>query len=214
MTIELNAKKGKNGGRVTVTDEQGHVGGEKELQKLLGPIDRSLYQSLFSFGQRDLAMVDEVNRARWQQHLQQIGAVGSNRWAQLVNDFQTHADKIYKPRGRKWPLDQDLRQHELITEKINKSREKYDEYQNLQEQLKKLQEQLPAKQASLKKLDDKLERLTHLHQVWPVYVGWQKNHQIKEETDNSLNDEQITAVQRLQVKEKELSVNNKITSNG
>ncbi len=76
----IKRQRGRNGGKVSVTDSQGRQGDEQELKQLLGPMDRSLYQALFSFSQRDLTAVDELNRDEWQQHLQQLGAVGSAQW--------------------------------------------------------------------------------------------------------------------------------------
>ncbi len=59
LLVEINGhdyaikrQRGRNGGKVSVTDSQGRQGGEQELKQLLGPMDRSLYQALFSFGQR------------------------------------------------------------------------------------------------------------------------------------------------------------------
>ena len=69
LLVEINGhdyvikrQRGRNGGKVSVTDSQGRQGGEQELKQLLGSMDRSLYQALFSFGQRDLAAVDGLNR--------------------------------------------------------------------------------------------------------------------------------------------------------
>src|SRR5699024_12324639 len=64
------------------------------FRSLLGSMDRLLYQALFSFGQRDLTAVDELNRDEWQQHLQQLGAVGSAQWDQLIDQYQKQADHL------------------------------------------------------------------------------------------------------------------------
>ncbi|MBD5807373.1 ATP-binding protein [Limosilactobacillus walteri] len=199
----IQRRKGKNGGKVTVTGPNGQQGGEAELQKLLGTMDRSLYQALFSFGQRDLAAVDEVDRSHWQQHLQQLGAVGSDHWAPLLDQYQKHADHLYKPRGRKWPLNQDLQQYAALTEKINQAREKYQRYQKLRTQLRTAQTQLADTKQKLAKQEPRSKELAHLQQVWPVYEQWRKN-QPSDQSPIYLSDEQITTAQKLQVREKEL----------
>lgn len=199
----IKRQRGRNGGKVSVTDSQGRQGGEQELKKLLGPIDRSLYQALFSFGQRDLTAVDELNRDEWQQHLQQLGAVGSAQWDQLIDQYQKQADHLYKPRGRKWPLNQDLHQYADLTDKINRARGKFHRYQDLQADLKTNKEKLQQAQAELKKQQPLLQKLEHLQQLWPVYHEWQSSHQTRPLADY-LTDRQVTTAQELQVREKEL----------
>lgn len=210
LLVEINGhdyvikrQRGRNGGKVSVTDSQGHQGGEQELKQLLGPMDRSLYQALFSFGQRDLTAVDELNRDEWQQHLQQLGAVGSAQWDQLIDQYQKQADHLYKPRGRKWPLNQDLHQYANLTDKINQARGKFHRYQDLQADLKTNKEKLRQTQAELQKQQPLLQKLEHLQQLWPVYHEWQHSHQTRPIADY-LTDQQVTMAQELQVREKEL----------
>ena len=210
LLVEINGhdyvikrQRGRNGGKVSVTDSQGRQGGEQELKQLLGPMDRSLYQALFSFGQRDLTAVDELNRDEWQQHLQQLGAVGSAQWDQLINQYQKQADHLYKPRGRKWPLNQDLHQYADLTDKINRARGKFHRYQDLQADLKTNKEKLRQTQAELQKQQLRLQKLAHLQQLWPVYHEWQSSHQTRPLADY-LTDQQVTMAQELQVREKEL----------
>ena len=210
LLVEINGhdyvikrQRGWNGGKVSVTDSQGRQGGEQELKQLLGPMDRSLYQALFSFGQRDLTAVDELNRDEWQQHLQQLGAVGSAQWDQLINQYQKQADHLYKPRGRKWPLNQDLHQYANLTDKINQARGKFHCYQDLQADLKTNKAKLRQAQAELQKQQSLLQKLAHLQQLWPVYYEWQSSHQTRPLADY-LTDQQVTMAQELQVREKEL----------
>ena len=210
LLVEINGydyvikrQRGRNGGKVSVTDSQGRQGGEQELKQLLGPMDRSLYQALFSFGQRDLTAVDELNRDEWQQHLQQLGAVGSAQWDQLINQYQKQADHLYKPRGRKWPLNQDLHQYADLTDKINRARGKFHRYQDLQANLQANKEKLQQAQAELQKQQPLLQKLEHLQQLWPVYHEWQSSHQTRPLADY-LTDQQVATAQELQVREREL----------
>ncbi len=210
LLVEINGRdyvikrqRGRNGGKVSVTDSQGRQGGEQKLKQLLGPMDRSLYQALFSFGQRDLTAVDELNRDEWQQHLQQLGAVGSAQWDQLIDQYQKQADHLYKPRGRKWPLNQDLHQYADLTDKINRARGKFHRYQDLQADLKTNKEKLRQAQAELQKQQPLLQKLEHLQQLWPVYHEWQSSHQTRPLADY-LTDQQVTTAQELQVREREL----------
>ena len=210
LLVEINGhdylikrQRGQNGGKVSVTDSQGRQGGEQELKQLHGTMDRSLYQALFSFGQRDLTAVDELNRDEWQQHLQQLGAVGSVQWDQLISQYQKQSDHLYKPRGRKWPLNQDLHQYADLTDKINRVRNKFQRYQDLQANLQANKEKLRQAQAELKKQQLLLQKLEHLQQLWPVYHEWQHSHQTRPLADY-LTDQQVATAQELQVREKEL----------
>lgn len=199
----IKRQRGRNGGKVTITDSQGHQGGEQELGKLIGTMNRSLYQVLFSFGQRNLAAIDEINRADWQQYLQQLGAVGSAQWDQLIDQYQKDADHLYKPRGRKWPLNQDLHHYADLTDKINHARGKFQRYQDLQADLKSNQKILQQARTELIHQKPVLQQLEHLRQLWPVYHEWQNNQQTST-TDDYLTDQQVITVQELQAKEKEI----------
>lgn len=147
--------------------------------------------------------MDELNRDEWQQHLQQLGAVGSAQWDQLINQYQKQADHLYKPRGRKWPLNQDLHQYANLTDKINQARGKFHRYQDLQADLKTNKAKLRQAQAELQKQQPLLQKLEHLQQLWPVYHEWQSSHQTRP-LDDYLTDQQVTTAQELQVREKEL----------
>lgn len=199
----IKRQRGRKGGKVSVIDSQGNQSGEQELKRLLGTMKRALYQAIFSFGQRDLRAVDELNRDEWQRHLQQLGATGSAQWDQLISQYQKRADHLYRPRGRKWPLNQDLQQYVDLTDKIKQARVKFQRYQALLVNLKKNKEKLRQVQLELKRQQSILQKLEHLQQLWPVYREWQNTHQTSKIVDY-LTDRQVTMVQELQVKEKEI----------
>lgn len=199
----IKRQPGKKGGKVTVTDSDGHQGDEQMLHQLLGTMDRDLYQALFSFGQQDLAAVDEINRDDWQHHLQQLGAVGSQQWAAKIANYRKQADHLYKPRGRKWPLNQDLRRYDQLTVKIQQARGNYHRYQELRTQLQTSQARLKQVQAALATHNSELAELTHLQQMWPVYHQWQSSQDQQQSV--YLSDQQVATAQKLQAQEKELA---------
>lgn len=198
----IDRRQGKNGGRVTVTAEDGTRGGEEKLQQILGTMDRMLYQAIFSFGQRDLAAVDEINRQDWQQYLQQIGAVGSKRWTQLAGKLTDQADRLYKPRGRKWPLNQDLRKYQQLTTQIAQARGKYHRYVELRQQLKQAQQDIQQLQEKLATQQAKQVELERLNRLWPIYQNWR--HKTPLTNLPRLSDRQVVKVQKLQVQLREI----------
>ena len=121
----------------------------------------------------------------------------------MINQYQKQANHLYKPRGRKWPLNQDLHQYANLTDKINQARGKFHRYQDLQADLKTNKAKLRQAQAELQKQQPLLQKLEHLQQLWPVYHEWQSSHQTRP-LDDYLTDQQVTTAQELQVREKEL----------
>lgn len=194
--------KGKNGGKVTVTNEKGKKEKQDFLAKLLGPLDRELYQAIYSFNQNNI-LNDELDREQLEQHLQRLGAVGSQEWLQQIARLEKAADSLYKPRGRKLSLNRHLKEYDELRERVNQAQSQSSDYHRLvEEQVEKQSEleQLKREQPQLKHQVEKEERLQRL---WPIYDQWQ-NHQ-KESLTERLTDDEIIKVQELQSRERELN---------
>ena len=160
--------KGKNGGKVTVTNEKGKKEKQDFLAKLLGPLDRELYQAIYSFNQNNI-LNDELDREQLEQHLQRLGAVGSQEWLQQIARLEKAADSLYKPRGRKLSLNRHLKEYDELRERVNQAQSQSSDYHRLvEEQVEKQSEleQLKREQPQLKHQVEKEERLQRL---WPIY---------------------------------------------
>lgn len=198
----IQRTKGKAGGKVTVTDEKGHQFGQKKLDELLANVDQELYQAIFGFSQADLSAIDNVNQENVQQHLQQIGAVGSSEWNQFTSQLLKQGDAIFKPRGRKPLLNQHLKEYQTMQARLQSARGNYDKYAELTAAKEKNNERAAALQSKLEQLQPQLERLEQLARLWPVYAQWKQGQQSRGQ--KQISDEEVDQVNRFRVQEQEL----------
>ena len=193
---------GRDGGRVTVTDQRGQQFGQEKLAALLGNVDLDLYQAIFGIRQADLARIGDLSREDVQRQLQQVGAVDSGEWRQLVAQLLKKGDEVFKPRGRKPTLNQHLTEYPDLQQRIQQARGKYDDYQRLLKTRGAAQEQIKTGQAELKKEQARQNDLERLARLWPVFQQWRRGQ------DGSraelISDEQVAAADRLGIQEQEL----------
>lgn len=202
QTYRIQRVKGTGGGKVTITDVNGHRKPADFLRELVGPLDRELYRAIYSFGNRDI-ISEDLSKEEVNAQLQQVGAVGSRQWLTRMADLNKAADAIYKPRGRKQPLGQHLRAYDDLVAQVNAARSQSADYQRLQQSIHQLtteQEHLKTAHPQLQKQVTSLERLQRL---WPVYEQWQAS-QRQDQLVTNLSDEEVTKIQSLQTRIAEL----------
>lgn len=192
----IKRTKGKNGGKVTITDINGHHKPVAFLNQLVGPLDRDLYRSIYSFGNQDL-ITDDLDQETVEKQLQQVGAVGSQEWLAQSNQLSKQADELYKPRGRKQPLVKHLKEYQELRGRLADARDQYAEYQKLQEQVQALTSQQDRLTKQGPDLKQRVANLEHLQRMWPVYQNWHTGQQ-QSHLQHQMSDETIAKVQGLQ----------------
>lgn len=198
----ISRTAGRDGGKVTVTDQQGRQFGREKLAALLDNVDRDLYQAIFDMKQASLTTISELNQADVQRHLQQLGAVDSKGWSSLVADLLKQGDEIFKPRGRKPVLNQHLAEYHDLQQRIQLARGKYDDYQRLLAARQAAEERIKSTREALRSDRDRLNSLERLVRLWPVFQQWQQGRQ--QVAVRTISDEQVAAADRLGIQEQEL----------
>ncbi|HVH95726.1 MAG TPA: AAA family ATPase, partial [Bacillus sp. (in: firmicutes)] len=79
--------KGKATGDVSVHIENGRIGGEELLKELLSSVDKSLFQSIFSFNLQGLQNVHHIKGEDIGRFLFSTGTVGSDRLLKAENEL-------------------------------------------------------------------------------------------------------------------------------
>lgn len=195
--------KGKGGGKVTITNEKGKKEKEAFLSQLLGPLDRDLYQAIYSFNQSNI-LNDELDRKQLEQQLQRLGAVGSQEWLKQIARLEKRADSLYKPRGRKLSLNRHLKEYDELRERVNQAQSQSDKYHQLVQEQTEKQTKLRQLKQEQPQLKQHVERVEQLQRLWPVYEQWQ-NHQEQSSAGMKLTDEKVIKIQELQSQERELN---------
>ncbi|MCI1974857.1 MAG: AAA family ATPase [Limosilactobacillus sp.] len=194
--------KGKNGGKVTITNEQGKKEKAAFLSTLLGPLDRELYQAIYSFNQSNI-LNDELDREQLEQQLQRLGAVGSQEWLKQIARLEKTADSLYKPRGRKLSLNRHLKEYDELRERVNQAQLQSGEYHRFAQEKAEKQSRLKQLRQNQPELKHQVEQMERLQRLWPVYEQWQ-SHQKETVAGVKLSDEKVIKVQKLQNREQEL----------
>ncbi|MCT3314186.1 hypothetical protein EFP32_14290, partial [Lactiplantibacillus pentosus] len=139
------------------------------LEKWLAPYDRDQYLRLFTFNQAELTALKTLRASDLNVQLQQVGLVGSAPWRETAATLRADAEALYKPRGRKPELNQALQRYHLLNEQVKTAKQRYPEYEGLQNQLAALQTQQAQVNRQLSDLEHQQQQLANLRNQWPVY---------------------------------------------
>lgn len=193
--IVIRRLSGKFGGDVTVID-QGKEFGADYLADLLAPADEALFTQIFETNQQDLNQIFNLKQADFLQHLLTIGAVGSHEWLDFAKELDKESQKIFKPSGRKWPLNVALKNYPELVQSVNEASRGYQEYEANARLLQRTVATMTNQQKQVAELKQRQAHLQHLLDRWPSYAQWQtRQKQLEKATPFDLTiDEQYQAL--------------------
>lgn len=188
----IKRSSGKKGGQVEIVNEAGQKVPSHFLEETLGAIDADLYGAIYRFSQKDLSQILDLNKEDLAQYLQKMGAVGSSGWLDLKKDYTKQADELYKPKGRKPALNQQLKEYQALQEKIQTAGRQYDRYQELQTTVQTLEGQLTGLKKQLESAQQRFDQLETLRPLMPLFekVNQQTTQQVVKITQTQLTDSQ------------------------
>ncbi|WP_226789455.1 ATP-binding protein [Latilactobacillus graminis] len=130
------------------------------------------------------------------QHLLTIGAVGSHEWLYFAKELDKDSQKIFKPSGRKWPLNVALKNYPDLVQSVNEASRGYQEYET---NARLLQSTVATMREQQKQVAERKQRQVHLQQLldrWPSYAEWQtlQNYLEKATSFDLTIDEQYQAL--------------------
>lgn len=185
----------QHGGKVEITHEDGR-NTRTSLEQLLGPLNRDLVENIFVFNQSELARIDDLTADQLRQDLQQVGAVGSVHWQDLKTALDKQTTELYKKRGRKPVLNQQLKKVATLEEQVAAAQGKNDEYRDVIHQLAATAEEQHRVDRQLATARQQRAILADEQRLWPVYQQWQ-TAQAKQQDLKQLSDQDLTDAQQL-----------------
>lgn len=188
----VSRHKGKKGGNLNITDDQGNEYSEDKLVNLRLNITRDLYEDIFCFDQKRLSEIISLTPNDLQKNLQQFGAVNSNEWLKLTNQLNKKSESLYKRRGRKPKLNEHLKEYANLQEQLNNNELSYQKYIQLQQNINEEKQQLNDIDDE-NKLTAQLSKYQRLLKLWPIY-------QEKDNDNRKLSESLIDQVHQLQIK--------------
>jgi uncharacterized protein YhaN len=197
--VVIERVRGKAAGDVTVLLEDGSTGGEEMLKELLSHIDKTLYQSIFSFNLHGLQNVHNLKSEDLGKFLFSTGTVGSDSLLLVENQLQKEIDNRYKPSGKKPYINEKLKKVREVYNDLKKAELKNDQYGALKEQKEELERNIQTKQEEIQNLQKEIQELEEWDKLSPLVKERRLLQAQLENIDITFPVDGITRLEQLQM---------------
>ncbi|MFC0523486.1 AAA family ATPase [Pontibacillus salicampi] len=140
ITIERTPDHSNGKARCALVN--GEEYGEEFLEQLLNGVDRSTYESIFSFDLQDIQAVQNLNTNDIGDVLFGVGMTGSNQIQELEKQLEKELEGRFKKQGKKPVLNQQLQEVKDLERTYLDAKEKEESYHELKKQEQHYQEEL------------------------------------------------------------------------
>lgn len=151
---------------------------EEILAQVLGPLNRELFQEVFTFQQEQLSQIDKLAEDELHQHLLSLGVSGSQMLVSKEKEYSDTTKQVFKARGHKQPLNQALKKWEELRERIAEKEKEEHQLQESHHEIMSLKERQAAIEKKLDATNQSYQVLQRQISHWGLYEEWQ---QLKEQ---------------------------------
>ncbi|REC32494.1 hypothetical protein CF160_08510 [Enterococcus pseudoavium] len=169
-TVTIERYKAKNKGKALVWLEDGQQGGEELLEKILYPLNLQLFRQVFTFQQEQLQQLEHLTEENLHEAVISLGLSGSNELFEQRLQLKNEYENLYRPRGRKQPLNQALQTYQSLQQKIKEKEEQEAHFQQLVRQAEQEQRQVTQQAIENRKLQEQQLRLEQRRLNWSGYA--------------------------------------------
>lgn len=169
-TVMIERYKQKNKGKAQVFLEDGQQGEEDLLEKLLYPLTQQLFRQVFTFQQEQLQQLDVLSEENLHEALISLGLSGSNELFEQRIQLKNNYEGIYRPRGRKQPLNQALVTYQSLQQKIKEKEAQESGFQQLVRLADEEKRQVAQQAAKNRKLQEQQLVLEQQRMNWSGYA--------------------------------------------
>ncbi|MBT2688919.1 AAA family ATPase [Bacillus sp. ISL-47] len=160
--------KGKAAGDVSVILEDGTRGGEELLSELLHHVDRSLFQSIFSFNIHGLQNINQMKGEDLGRYLFSAGSLGTDQLVTAENTLQRDLESRFKPNGKKPSLNIKLNELKKLHQNLKKAEQQNEQYWTLLHEKETLEKKITRMQDDQQYTQQKLYRLKEWRELYPL----------------------------------------------
>ena len=157
--ITIERVKGHQGSECRVYNKLGIVVGEEKIREWLNGMDRSLYESIYSFNLDGLQEIYRLDEDQLGKYLFFAGMNGSEHLWDMEAGLQKQMDNLFKPGGKKPLINQKLTELKQSSHAIQKAREKEKNYNASLAEERELSKEIKNTQG---KMDELKADLIHL----------------------------------------------------
>jgi uncharacterized protein YhaN len=123
--------KGKAAGDVTVSLQDGTIGGEELLKDLLKRMDKSIYQAIFSFNVHGLQNIHGMRGEELGRYLFSAGTLGTDKLFNTEGLLLKEMELRFKPSGKRPLLNEKLKELKDIQTSLKNAEQQNDQYSEL-----------------------------------------------------------------------------------
>ena len=169
-TVTIERYKAKNKGKAKVWLEDGQQGEEDLLEKILYPLNQQLFRQVFTFQQEQLQQLDVLSEENLHEALISLGLSGSNELFEQRIRLKNYYEGIYRPRGRKQPLNQALQNYQALQQRIKEKEAQEAGFQQLVRQADEEKRAVTQQAAKNRNLQERQLTLEQQRMNWAGYA--------------------------------------------
>ncbi|WP_394136669.1 ATP-binding protein [Cytobacillus oceanisediminis] len=160
--------KGKAAGDVSVVLADGTRGGEELLSELLHHVDKSLFQSIFSFNIHGLQNINQMKGEDLGRYLFSAGSLGTDQLVTAENALQKELENRFKPNGKKPSLNVKLKQLKQLHQELKKAEQQNEQYWTLLHEKETLEKKITRMHDDQQHIQQELLRLKEWQEIFPL----------------------------------------------
>ena len=168
--VTVQRIKGKASGDVTVTYSDGRIGAEKELNDLLQGVDKSTYQSIFSFDLNGLSELQKLSENEVSRFMLSTGLLGSDDLLKTEQHLQKELEANFKPAGKLPKINQLLMEMQSSYESMSQAGREQDLYEQHKQDYRQFSEEKQQIEERLKNLQDDIKLSRNYLAVEPLLL--------------------------------------------
>ncbi|MGX7150048.1 ATP-binding protein [Enterococcus ureasiticus] len=176
--VQVERFKGQNKGRAKVYFND-QIGDEALLEKMIHPLTKELFQSVFTFQQEQLSQLEKLNEEELQTSLLSLGLSGSQQLLLSREDYFKSAQTIYKGKGSQPPLNQKLNAYQSLQQRINEKEQQERPFQQLVVELADTESLIAEKRQTAQEIKNQLALVEKQVMNLPLYEELQSIEQSK-----------------------------------
>ncbi|BCA84773.1 hypothetical protein EsVE80_02960 [Enterococcus saigonensis] len=170
--VTIERFKQVNRGKAKVYLRQ-QTGDDTLLNQLIAPLNRELFEEVFTFQQEQLAQIERLQEKPLHDALISLGITGSKKLLEKQQTYNENEQKIFKVRGQRQALNKALKEREKIAQQVSQQETKEAAITDLLAGKQKdelLQQELTEK---LKQAQQEYLVLKEKENSFPQYEEWQ-----------------------------------------
>ncbi|MFI8686852.1 AAA family ATPase [Rossellomorea sp. NPDC077527] len=204
--VSIQRIKGKATGDVTVQFEDGRMEGEDTLQRLLGRMDRTTYQNIFSFNLEGIQNIQRLKKEELNRYLFTAGSTGTDTLLRLEQDWQKERDRLFKKSGRKPKINEVITQLKSLEKQVREGKEKNEQYLPLVDKRSSLEENILSSETEKEALSERKEDLIAAQENWGTLVQYKEvEERLSQLKDIEFPTKGLERLNELKIEERQIS---------